>query len=206
MTNINLFNPGTEEDHAFMLAKHLPTGKTWQAVFDGDKNLGKLIKGLAVEYYRLSVLIKKIETEMDINQTEELITDWEKSVGIPNDCFSTNTSIENRRLQVRETFSNFGGVQTAADFVRVAALFGFNVSVTPGAARGAFPLIFPILFMGNEKSMRHTIVVKFLDPIISDDVFPLVFPIVFQPDHESFLRCLFEILAPANVQILFEVI
>jgi uncharacterized protein YmfQ (DUF2313 family) len=202
-TNINLFNPGTDKEHAFMLAKHMPTGRTWEAAFDGDKNLGKLIKALALEYYRLSVLTKKIETEMDINQTEDLITEWEASVGIPNDCFSTNTSLENRRIQVRETFSNFGGVQTAEDFVRVANVFGINISVKPASSDSLFPLVFPILFLGDVKAVKHTIVVTFLDLLTSDNVFPLTFPFTFQPDNESFLRCLFEVLAPANVQIIF---
>lgn len=208
MRNSNLFNPGTQADHALMLAKHMPAGKLWEAVFDGEKNLGKLIKGLAVESYRLSVLIKKIETEMDINQTEELIPEWERSVGIPNDCFSINESIERRRLQIRELFSNFGGVQKAEDFERVAAVFDFNVTVAPASIAFStpvlFPLGFPIVFFSSIKSVRHTIVVTYPDGGQTEEVFPLAFPIPFQTDATIFLRCIFEILVPANVQVIFD--
>lgn len=208
MSRANLFNPGTQADHAFMLAKHMPVGKPWEAVFNGDKNLGKLVVGLAVEYYRLSVLIKEIETEMDINQTNKLILEWEKSVGIPDDCFSNNTDLSTRRSQVLGKFANFGGVQKAEDFERVAAIFGFNVTVVPASIGFStpiiFPLAFPITFFSSAKAARHTIVVNYPDGGQSEVVFPLAFPIPFQTDATAFLRCIFETIAPANVEIIFD--
>jgi hypothetical protein len=203
MSVVDLFNPRDTAFHALMLAKHMPTGKLWEAVFDGDKNLGKLVKGLAVEYYRLSVLIKEVETEMDITKTNKLIAEWEKSVGIPDDCFSNNETLARRQLQSREKLSNFGGVQKKQDFERVAEVFGFNVKVTPGSFPGAFPLLFPIPFIGSSKEVHHTILVQFVGGTIADDSFPLTFPIVFGSGGQSFLQCIFDVLAPANVQVLF---
>lgn len=203
MSNTDLFNPRNQAFHALMLAKHFPTGKLWEAVFNGDKNLGKLVIGLGVEYYRLSVLIKKVETEMDINQTSDLILEWEKSVGIPDDCFSNNADLATRRLQVREKFSNFGGVQKASDFVRVAAVFGFDVTVNPASTGSSFPLIFPILFVGDARTVHHTILVEFVGGSIADDLFPLTFPIQFGSGGQAFLQCIFDVLAPANVQVTF---
>lgn len=208
MANISLFNPGTIRDHAIMLAKHMPTGKLWEAVFNGNKILGGLIIGLSFEYYRLSVLIKEVETEMDINKINDLILDWEKSVGIPGDCFSTNTDIATRRLQVLQKFSNFGGVQKAEDFERVAEVFGFNVTVEPASIAFStpiiFPLGFPVAFFSSIKAVRHTIVVSYPDGGQNNIVFPLAFPIPFQVDATAFLRCVFESLAPANVDVIFD--
>ena len=204
----NLFNPIPQDKQALMLAKHMPTGKLWEAVFNGDKNLGKLVKGLAGEYYRLSVLIKKVDTEMDINKTNDLILEWEKSVGIPNGCFSTNTDIETRRLQAREMFSNFGGVQKSEDFERVAAVFGFNVTVGPASvvfgSAIVFPLDYPIVFFNSVKAARHTIIVNYPDGGQTEDVFPLPFPLPFQSPATEFLKCIFELLAPANVEVIFD--
>lgn len=182
MAKETIFDPGTQEDHAFMLAKHMPVGRAWSNAFNPDSEMGKLIKGLAIEYYRLSVVTQKISTEMDINQTTDLITEWEKSVAIPDDCFTNIGSIEQRRLQVREKFANFGGVQTVADFERVAAVFGITATVEAGAA-------------------THTIEVTIISPI--GELFPLDFPFPFGSSGEAFLQCLFDVLAPANVQVIF---
>lgn len=203
MANRDLFNPGTEEQHAFMLAKHLPSGRFWASAFDSIKDIGKLIQGLAISFHRLSVLIKQIETEMDINQTTDLVTEWEKSVSIPNDCFSINETIERRRLQIRELFSNYGGVQKAEDLVRVAAVFGIEITITPGKALHAFPLVFPILFIGDDQETGHTIVIEFVGESVIADTFPLTFPVVFGNTEQEFLICLFETIIPANVQLMF---
>ena len=201
--NQNLFSPANVDDQAYMLASHLPLGRVWTAAFDDNTNLGKLVKGLSVEFYMLAVLIAEIiNKELDINQTESLLLDWEESVGIPDTCFSTNTSLANRRLQVLQKFSNFGGVQKAEDFVRVAAVFGFNITVTPGGVSGLFPLVFPLQFYASSKEATHTIIVKFVDFPVGES-FPLEFPLPFSKGAQGFLQCIFNKLAPANVQVLF---
>lgn len=203
MSNLELFNPINIDDQAAMLAYHLPIGRVWSAAFDPDSNLGKLIRGLGIEFYRLEVLTQKISVEMDINQINELILEWEKSVGIPDTCFSINTDLEARRLQVLQKFSNFGGVQKASDFVRVAAVFGFNISVTPATPDYLFPLEFPILFFADVRAVTHTILVAFIDNPSGETFFPLDFPLPFQTGAQAFLQCIFNVLAPANVQVLF---
>lgn len=203
MTNLDLFNPANIDDQAQMLANHLSVGRVWSSAFDPDSNLGKLIKGLAIEFYRLEVLTQKISVEMDINKTNDLILEWEKSVGLPDDCFSTNINIETRRLQVLQKFSNFGGVQKASDFVRVAAVFGFTVSVTPASLKYPFPLPFPIMFFGSDRDITHTILVAFVGQTSVDEPFPLPFPYTFGSGSRGFLQCIFDKLAPANVRILF---
>lgn len=203
MPQLNLFNPINVDDQAAMLAYHLPIGRIWSAAFDPDSNLGKLIRGLAIEFYRLEVLTQKIATELDINQIDELILEWEKSVGIPDACFSINTDLEARRLQVLQKFSNFGGVQKASDFVRVAAVFGYNVSVTTASPDYLFPLEFPILFFGSVREVTHTLLVAFIDNPSGETFFPLDFPLPFQAGAQAFLQCIFDVLAPANVRILF---
>ena len=195
-----LFDPISISEQHFLLASHAPKGKAWEAVFDPDDDFGKLFLGLAVEFYRFQVLEKKLYDEMDINKADELLIDWEKSVGLPNECFSTDVNQETRRKQVYAIFSKFGGVQKKEDFIRVAEFFGFSISISTGTI-GTVPLSFPILFFSTTKIAKHTIFVTLDDPEISSD-FPLPFPIPFSSGGKTFLQCIFDRLAPANVQVL----
>lgn len=199
-----LFTPLEKDRQGFALASHMPQGKVWANVFNPDTNLGKLMSALGLEHYRIQVLIEKFFNEMDINQTTELITEWEKSVGLPDSCFRTDIDIATRRLQVREKFSKFGGAQTAPDFVRIAAVFGFNITVEPGSEGAVFPLLFPILFGGTTKEAKHTIFVTVLDDISSESTYPLPYPLPFSTAGAEFLRCLFETLIPSNVKLIIK--
>ncbi|HID70725.1 MAG TPA: DUF2313 domain-containing protein, partial [Desulfobacterales bacterium] len=76
-----------------LLASHLPVGRVWEQAFSGDSNIGKLIAGLAVEFYRIELQTGRIASEIDVHEADQLLEDWEKSVGIPNFYFNTNTSI-----------------------------------------------------------------------------------------------------------------
>lgn len=183
-----------------MLARHMPDGAVWQNKFNLNSNLGKMLLGFAAEYFRLSVLIDNVLTELDINKTNSLITEWEKSVGIPDSCFENSGSLEDRRRNVLLKLTNFGGIQTAQDFVNLAALFGFTSQVTNGVYNGIFPLGFQIRFFDNRKTAVHTIIVDLEE---DRSVFPLGFPIPFTSGVSNIIECLFRKLAPANCQLLF---
>lgn len=200
-TKLSLFNPYEIDAQAMLLASHLPVGRVWQKAFKPDSNIGMFIRGLAVEFYRLQILSQRVQINMDINRADELLVEWEKSVGLPDSCFDTDVSIERRRLQVEQKFSKFGGVQTSEDFIRVAALFGYNIEIYPGAAVGTFPLQFPIVFFDSTLSATHTIFIVILGDLSGDSDFPLPFPIPFSTGGSAFLKCIFSKLAPANVNV-----
>lgn len=196
-----LFKALDSEREAILLAQHLPKGLAWSNGFNQDTNLGKLVAGLAVEYYRLSVLTYKVSTELDIRETDELISEWERSVGIPNECFLNTVSLEERRRNVELVLSNFGGVQTKDDLVRVGSIFGFSITVHDGMTPGSFPLPFPFMFF-TEVGAKFTIVIN-PGVAVADSFFPLPFPLPFSTGGTSFLQCIFDKLVQANVVILF---
>lgn len=204
MVDFKLFNPFSIDEQALMLAYHIPIGRAWSRSFDPSSNLGKLIRGLGVEFYRLQVLTQKISSEINLNVANELLIEWEKSVGIPDECFSTNVTIEERRNQALLKLGNFGGVQKSSDFVSVASIFGFDVRVLTGSIRGTFPIEFPLIFFDSTKSARHTIIIEILNAVESDTFFPLPFPIPFSSGGTTFLQCIFDVLAPANVNIIIK--
>jgi len=199
---MSLFDPIELEEHLYLLASHLPSGRALQKAFDAQDNLGKLLLGIAAEFQRFQYLEKKLYDEMDINQTDELISDWETSVGIPDDCLDNSVDIETRRKQVLQKFTKYGGVQTAADFIRVAAFFGFDIAVTPGVAVSTFALSFPIVFIDGQKEASHTIFITILNDESVNSSFILPFPLPFSTGGKQFLQCIFDSLAPANVNVL----
>lgn len=201
---MELINPYTVDEQALMLAKHLPTNRVWESGWDFDEPFGQLLKGLAVEFYRYQILCKQIIVEMDINKADALLIEWEKSLGLPDDCFrlSPPETIEKRRQVVIAKLTKYGGVQTASDFVRVANLFDFDIAVLPGSAVGFFPLEFPISFFTDGRTATHTVFIQMIGRVQSDSFFPLPFPIPFSSGGITFLRCLFETLIPANVRLI----
>lgn len=204
---INLFNPYSVDENALLLAAHLPIGRAWERGFSPDSNLGKFLRGLAAEFYRMEVLSSDIVKEMDLEQANQLLIDWEKSVGIPDSCFSGEgfKTIAERREQVIQKLSKFGGVQTSDDFVRVAAAFGITAEVFYGAAGGGigFPISFPVVFISyaDYTEESHTIIVVITGTYVTSDTFALPFPIPFSSGPQTFLQCIFRKLAPANVEV-----
>ena len=197
-----LFKPATVEENAFLLASHLPHGKIWMNAFDPSDDFGKLFKGLAMEFYRFQVLEEKFYDEMDIDEANELLTDWEKSVGLPNSCFSTNVSKTERRKQIKQIFSKFGGVQKAEDFVRVAAVFDFDITVIPTRTIVELPLEFPMLFFGDKKDVVHSFFIQINSDLTTESTFSIPFPVPFSSGGKGFLQCIFDFLAPANVKVI----
>jgi len=197
-----LFRAISHIDNARLLAAHMPVGRVWSAAFDPNTNLGKLVMGLAVEYYRLGLLSEEISIEMDIRTASDLLVEWEKSVGLPNNCLLTTGSLSDRRRNIEAILSNFGGCQTAADFERIADFFGFTVTVTSGNYSGGFPIEFPVLLFGQIES-KFTIVVTMPTGVTGANYFPLEFPLPFSIGGVTLLRCIFEALAPANCNVIF---
>ena len=194
------FSAGDENTQQRQLARHMPEGAVWENKHNLDSDIGKLILGLASEYFRISVLIEDVLTETDVNQTNLLIKEWQVSVGIPDECFAESGTLEEQRRDILLKLSSFGGIQKTEDFEALAATLGFSATLSNGVANGVFPLAFPIRFFDSRKTAVHTIIV---DLVENKAVFALSFPIPFTSTVSGIIECLFRELAPANVQLLF---
>ena len=91
-------------------------------------------------------------------------------------------------------------VTTAQDFIDLAAEFGITVTIIPGAVAGTFPMVFPLMFFTSGKEARFTMVVEFPSDL---ETFPLTFPIPFGDGIIGVIKCLFNRIRPANVQIIY---
>lgn len=190
------------ENQAKKLADHWPKGRIWVNKYKETSGLGKIAVALANEFTRSEVFTQKILTELNLNKTIDLIERWEESVGIPDDCFTTDVDIETRRLQVLQKLISFGGAQTEQDFIDIANIFGFTITVSRPGTTAVFPLQFPIQFFGGGSgSSRNTI---FIQLPLTEYIFPLPFPLKFSASSGIVLECIFRALVPITTDVIFQ--
>jgi uncharacterized protein YmfQ (DUF2313 family) len=197
---VKLVTAHTTDEQADSLADYLPNGYLFGAKKQVSTNLRNLLIGLTGLLQDAEENINLVSDEYDIRNTTLFIEEWEGFVGIPDNCFVVADTVEERRQNVLTKLAGLG-VQTEADFVALAALFGLTVTITPGAVVGAFPMVFPLIFFPTGKAARFTMIVNFT----VDDAsrFPLTFPFTFGDAKIATLECLFNKLRPANVDVIF---
>lgn len=198
---IKSFRPNDIETNAQIFADLLPKGEVFLAKNIYDSNLRKLLRGLSGEMYRVQDKTYEIAFEYVIENTTKLIEEWEKSVGIPDECFSTNVDIELRRKQVIAKLGKMN-IQVAEDYIKLAAFFGYNIKINTNLYedQSRFPLKFPIK-LNSLKNFKFTIEIEFLNvPPVNN--FPLYFPIKFTTSY-NFMVCLFERIKEANIKIIY---
>ncbi len=207
MSSITVFTPSnpifrqhTQEQHTQALANFLPNGELYIAKNISESNIRKWLRGLSGVMVNAESLLVLWDREMDVRYTTQLLEEWERTVGIPDDCFTTDGTIEQRRTNVLVKLSALG-VQTEADFINLAALYGVAIEIWHGIDHNGFVLDFPVIFFPNARAARFTMIVRYyLDESAG---FSFDFPIEFGTALLAFLQCLFAKLAPANVDIIW---
>jgi uncharacterized protein YmfQ (DUF2313 family) len=189
------------ETHTQRLADYLPGGRVFQARNIHDSNLRKLLRGLARELFTADGYLRDFQEDIAPSVTTYFIDEWERALGIPDDCFSGSGTLSERRAAVLIKLASLG-VQTADDFVELAAVFGLTVEVVSGSVSGVFPLSFPVLVFGTAEDARFTIIVNIETPLTESETFPFAFPIPFGTKEVGLLRCMFSKLVPANCNLI----
>lgn len=105
----------------------LPKGCAWN--LSDVTNLHKLIQSLAIELCRVDERSKDLIEEAYPNTTNELLIDWERVAGLPDDCTEGGGTIEERRRQLVQKLTTGGG-QSAAFFEEIGAQLGFDITVS----------------------------------------------------------------------------
>lgn len=119
----------TASDYLKMLRALLPPGAAWNRR-DGSE-LSKLLLGLAQEFGRFDSRLADFLEEVDPSTAYELLGEWERLVGIPNDCESLSVDLETRRKAVVKKLRATGGASPGY-FIRLAAAAGFTLSGDSG--------------------------------------------------------------------------
>lgn len=193
------FSAPSQAEATRQLASTIPDGRAWQAKNLAGTSMYAVVSACAAEFREIQIQIETLAREFDINLTDQLLPDWETSVGLPEECTGQLTSLADRRKAVILRLRKVAFV-TKADYEQLAFdLTGLSVTVTPGAEIELFPLDFPIrLSSGNSYFKLY---VTFNDSIGG---FPYLFPINFVSTGDNIIRCVFEQIAPANVLLVFE--
>lgn len=78
----------TQTQQADILAQYIRDDRLHQAKNKEGSNLRKVLIGIAEEFVRFRDKANLIYDDYDPSKTDQLITDWETQVGIPDDCFN----------------------------------------------------------------------------------------------------------------------
>lgn len=186
------------------LAAYFPSGNAWAAKDIPGTVFRLFLEGIASEFGRGALLDEEIRSGIIPDRTTMFIDEWERALGIPDDCFEGRGTDEERRLDIVTKLASLG-VQTAEDFVELAAIQGVECTISQNVPLGTFTYTFEaadggLTFGLSEREIKFTIVVTFLNLPLGV-TFPYQFPMPFLTRNVSIVQCLFEKLKPANCAI-----
>jgi uncharacterized protein YmfQ (DUF2313 family) len=116
------------DDYASLLKALLPQGVAWAK--DNASRLNDLVFGLAEEFARLDSRANTLLTELDPRETTELLYDWERVLGLPDNCSGIVPDTLTERRNAIVTKLNAIGGQSSQYFIDLAAAAGFQITVT----------------------------------------------------------------------------
>ena len=194
------------------LLHHTPLGAAWVAFRVECTKAYSFWQSVAAGLNDLDVALCRMIHEFDPRTTDELISEWETSVSLPDPCLPAASDLQERRNWVMFRL-NKKRWTTAQDWIDLAKLFGLTITVTPGwlvQKPALFRSCFPVRFDLFPKLGRFRVYIDIAgykgggfaygDPNNGDD-----FPIPFGPDGDDFsnFKCLIERVKPANVIVLW---
>jgi uncharacterized protein YmfQ (DUF2313 family) len=117
----------TLEEYAQTLRKLLPRGPAWRP--EVGTRLAALLLGLAEELVRIDGRARALIEESDPRTTFEMLGEYERVYGLPDPCAGESQSTAQRRASLLQKITSLGG-QTAAYYIGVAAVLGFEITIT----------------------------------------------------------------------------
>lgn len=183
----------TQERQADISAQYIRNDELHLAKSVPNTVFRKMLLGIAEEELRFRAKTDEVYNDYDPRVTTNLIEEWEKTVGIPDDCLTNTGTLQERRDQVLFKLTSFN-VTTKQQFEAVATALGITVVIRSGGdpGIGVFPLDFPITFL-PDGAPQFTIIADL--------------PIALQSNPISnTLLCLYNRLKPANTEVLLRFI
>ena len=190
--------------YAAQARKLLPLGLIW-AIRTGTP-YGDFVDGLATEFARVESRFAEAELEIDPRTTTELISDWERNLGLPGECASNPTTTIARRAAITAKLASQGG-QSVAYYTTLAATLGWEIEIEeyppPAIERPTAPMV-----AGSACTELYVFAWTVHAPPAAFDVFqagqsgagdPLV-----SANLNELLECTLRALRPAHTSVLFE--
>ena len=117
-------DPRTADDYASMLTALLPPGRLWPT--ERSSALQGLLRGLASDLADIEARAARLLEELDPRTTRDLLPEWERLVGLPDECTSPAATVAERRARVVQRFAMRPGGATAAYLQSIATLLGYT--------------------------------------------------------------------------------
>lgn len=133
-------------EHARMLAAYLPNGKTFGGKNVPSANINQILRGVSGEVRTAEGYLVTLEEEYFPDETLLFLVEWEQAVGIPDDCFTGEGTLDARRVDVMVKLASLG-VQTVQDFIDLAVIFGVDLSIDATAPYA--PIFYAEGLLGN---------------------------------------------------------
>ena len=189
------FNKNTEDEEANILAGHLPSGPCCDAKYQTGTDLRKLLLSVGLEFIKRTQSINELYDELELSTTDKLIAEFENDYGIQDTCLAEYGSTLEEKIEAIKIAIKSNGVSTKDQFESLAALLGLDVFVYAGND-------YPSYTYKTEKHQRFTLVVD-LANVLAASGFPYTFPFSFSESKAATLKCLFETIKAANVEIVY---
>lgn len=113
-------------DYARQFKKLLPIGLIWPK--DESTLQNKLYNGLSQEFARVDVRTYKLLDELDPRTTDELLQDWERACGLPDDCTDLQATVPERRQAVVDKCNAVGG-QHNRYYIDLVRQYGYVITI-----------------------------------------------------------------------------
>jgi uncharacterized protein YmfQ (DUF2313 family) len=118
----------TRDQYVDLLKKLLPRGDAWPRQI--TTTFHKLFEAISEEFVRFDARVgTDLINEADPNTTLELLTDWERLVGLPDNCQTGLSETVGERRQDILRKLRFRGGQSRQFFVDLALAFGYTVEI-----------------------------------------------------------------------------
>jgi uncharacterized protein YmfQ (DUF2313 family) len=193
--NIQDFTPLDTPEQIDALANLLPFGEIWRAKNIPDSNVYRLLKAFSKEFSRMSASQYALASEFIPSKFMGFIEEWERFLGIPDGCLTTDVPDEIRRLNIIAKLG-YLNLFTEQDYRDLAELYGLEVVSFDNSVFGVIEI---------------TISTGGLPP---DNTFDMDFDTNLDPEgafifgvlEEAFYSCLVQTYAPAFVQVIINTV
>lgn len=120
--------PYTAAEYRELLKALLPPGRAFPR--ERGTTLDGLLGAMAEELARLDARGERLLVEAIPSTTTELLPDWERVAGLPDNCSGIlSETLQGRRADLVTKLTSVGG-QSRAYFIALAASLGFTITIT----------------------------------------------------------------------------
>ncbi len=117
----------TSNDYLQQLINLTPSGSAFPT--DSASNWVKLLDAIAQVCERIDANAVLLMNEAFPDTTTQLLENWERVAGLPDECSELGDTYEIRRLNLIAKLTSRGG-QSRAYFIEIAAALGYTITIT----------------------------------------------------------------------------